>query len=493
MEGVKIHEHEETFGMKAIQPKGLYVLFLTEMWERFGYYTLTTILVLYLSQALHFSDDQSYLLFSALNAMMYLTPVAGGYIADRWLGYRQSIYCGGVLLLIGYLLAATSNLHLFYLGLGFLVLGNGLFKPNVSSIVGTLYGENDPRREGGFTLFYMGINVGALVPPLFTGWVVNHWGWHIAFIFAGIGMLISVVTLFAGRKILGVCGTMPETSTLRLSAFHRVRFYTWFIVAMVIALAVFEVVLYYPAQANWLLIIASFVILLFVLKMIFKNTTHWRNKMLASLILIVLSLMFWALYNQTFTSLMLFANRNLDLTLFGIPITPEFTQFYNSFFIIAISPLLSWLWVKLDPYHLNPSIPTKFAMGIGFMGVGFVILGVAATWFGHGGIISGWWLVLSYLSQTIGELVLSPIGLAMITVLSPKESVGTMMGVWFLTLAAAYAVSGELSLLASIPDKLNLTQSLAVYSHAFWLYGIMALILTLVSIALIPYLKKLSR
>ena len=477
--------------MKATQPKGLYILFLTEMWERFGYYTLTTILVLYLSQGLHFSDGQSDLLFSALNAMMYLTPVAGGYIADRWLGYRQSIYSGGLLLLIGYVLAATSNLYLFYLGMGFLVVGNGLFKPNVSSIVGTLYGENDPRREGGFTLFYMGINVGALVPPLFTGWIVDHWGWHIAFLFAGAGMVISILTLFVGRRILGASGAMPANSVLRLSAAHRIRFYLGFILALLIGLAIAEVILYYPRQANWILIIGAVVILLFVLRMIFKNTTHWRNKMLASLILIVLSLMFWALYNQTFTSLMLFANRNLNLTLFGISITPEFTQFYNSFFIIALSPVLSWLWVKLDRYRLNPSIPTKFALGILLMGVGFVILGVGAAWFGHGGIISGWWLVLSYLSQTLGELVLSPIGLSMITVLSPKESVGTMMGVWFLTLAVAYAVSGELALLAAIPNNLTLTQSLAVYNHAFWLYGCMALALTVVSFALVPYLKKL--
>ena len=479
--------------MKTLQPKGLYVLFLTEMWERFGYYTLTTVLVLYLSQALHFSDEHADLFFSALSAMMYLTPVAGGYIADRWLGYRQSIYCGGVLLLIGYFLAATSEIHAFYLGMGFLILGNGLFKPNVSSIVGTLYGENDPRREGGFTLFYMGINVGALVPPLFTGWVVSHWGWHITFFFAGVGMIISVITLFIGRRILGHCGTMPEHSSLKISLFHRIRFYLCFAFILLIALALFEVVLYFPAQANWVLIAISLIILLFVLRMIFKNTTHWRNKMLASLILIVLSLMFWALYNQTFTSLMLFANRNLNLTLFGIGITPEFTQFYNSFFIIAISPILSWLWIKLDRFGLNPSIPTKFAMGIAFMGLGFVILGIGAKYFGNQGVISGWWLVLSYLSQTIGELVLSPIGLAMITVLSPKESVGTMMGVWFLTLAAAFAVGGELSTFSAIPDQLSTTQSLLVYNQAFWLYGKMALVLTIVSIILIPYLKRLTR
>ena len=474
------------------QPRGLYLLFFTELWERFGFYMVQTLLVLYMSKGLKYSDSSAYFLYGAFTSMLYLTPVIGGYIADKFIGFRQSIVLGGILFIIGYAVMSIPNEKALFLGLSIVIVGNGFFKPNVSSIVGSLYSERDPRRDGGFTLFYMGINIGSLIPPLFAGALVAAYTWGSGFLLASVGILVAMITFVAGSSRLGDAGSIPEESFLRKSKGMQVGFYALLFVGILVAIGVMQILLFHPKETNLILILASFGIIAAVLFYLFQEPGEQRRKMFACLILILISVGFWAIYNQTFTSLMLFAERNMSKNLLGITIDAEFTQFFNPFFIIILSPLLSKLWVDLDARGKNPSTPMKFALGIFFMAIGFFALGLGVLYFHtEGGDASPWWLIISYFLQTIGELLISPIGLAMVTRLSPPKLVGMMMGVWFLTQAGAFAIGGGLATLSDVPKSIEGIQSLDIYSHAFFIYGLIAFVLAIFSLILVPFLKRL--
>lgn len=472
------------------QPRGLYLLFFTELWERFGFYTLQTIIVLYMIKALNLTDDHAYLLYGAFSSMLYLTPVLGGYLADRYLGFQKAVMFGGGLLILGYLLLAIPLKGLFFLGLGVIIVANGLFKPNVSSLVGALYQTTDPRREGGFTLFYMGINLGSLFPPLIAGWLVSHYGWHSGFLLAAFGMTLGWGIFIFGKSRLRACGSVPATSLLRDRG-ESLSFYSLFFLGIIGCVALMWLLLHFPAEADLLLGVSSLIVLLVVLLALFKEKPAQRNKMVACLVLILISVGFWALYNQTFTSLILYADRSTSKEWLGLTIDAEFTQFFNPFFIILLSPLFSRLWGILTVKKKNPSIPMKFSLGIFSMGLGFFFLGLGGKYFSDQGEVSAWVLAGSYFLQTVGELLLSPIGLSMITTLSPKHLVGMMMGVWFLTQSAAFAIGGGLATLCSIPKEATPQQTLAIYDKAFLIYGGISLVLAFFSLGLVPYLKRL--
>lgn len=473
------------------QPRALYFLFSTELWERFGFYALQTIIILYMTQGLKFTDVKANNLFAAFSSLLYLTPAIGGYLADRYLGFQRAIIIGGILLMLGYCLMIFSNENMFFWGLSVLIVANGFFKPNVSSIVGELYEPGDPRRDGAFTLFYMGINIGALIPPLFIGYLVKSYGWHVGFIFPAIGMLIGLIVFLAGRAMLKGAGSIPKISPLTRggkSAFlFNLALYPGIVIAIILCYYAFD----FPNIASLLVIIAAILLGLVTLGFILKETKDQRNKMLAALILVAISVVFWALYNQVFTSLTLYADRNMQQVWLGIPVNAEAMQFFNPFFIIALSPLLSRLWIWLDIKKLNPSYPTKFAFGVLFMSLGFLLLAYCSRFAVTNGLNSSWWLVFSYLLQTIGELLLSPIGLSMITVLSPKYLVGMMMGVWFFSQAASFAIGGHLANLAAIPAGTSVVQSMAIYNSAFTLLGVVSFVFALFCFFTIPFLKRM--
>lgn len=471
------------------QPKGLYSLFLTELWERFGFYTVQTILVLYLISKLGYSDKSAYLLYGTFSSLLYLTPFIGGFLADRYLGFRRCVILGGILLCIGYAIMGLPSVKALFIGLSIIIAGNGLFKPNVSSLLGSFYRGTDPRREGGFTIFYMGINIGGMLPPLFIGAFVAAYSWGSGFLLAALGMVFSLSIFFFTRKLLEKQGNIPEKSPLR--AKKNKKFYGWLFLGIIASIALCHLLFYYPEEADFFLIVATLAILGTLLFFLFKERADQRKKLIACLILIALSIGFWAIYMQTFTSLILFAQRNIHKEIFGIPINAEFTLFFNPFFIIALSPLFSRLWTWLEMKRINPSIPFKFSLGILCIGIGFLVLSIGTRCCNTDGIASLWWLICSYFIQTIGELLLSPIGLAMITRLAPARLVGTMMGVWFMTLAAAFAIGGPLATLANIPKGTPTAQSLVIYDHAFLIYAGIALTLTVLSFSLVPYLKRL--
>ncbi|ALB23530.1 Dipeptide and tripeptide permease B [Piscirickettsia salmonis] len=352
--------------------------------------------------------------------------------------------------------------------------------------------QDDPRRDGGFTLFYMGINIGALIPPIFAGDLVHQHGWHSGFLLAAVGMLIGLISFIYGRYRLQGKGGIPKDSPLyrQLSTYFN-RVYFLLACTIVICAFIIHALFKIPTITSTVLIIASILIVFWVLIIALRESDDIRNKMIAALILTVISVGFWALYNQTFTSLMLFAERNMQPNFLGMTINAEFTQFFNPFFIILLSPILSQLWLKLDRFKLNPSTPNKFFLSTIFMLFGFMILAFATRYLGQNGMVSAGWLVASYFLQTVGELLISPIGLAMITVLVPRHLVGMMMGVWFLSQAAAFSFSGFLATISVVPEGLSVTQSLFVYAHAFYQFSWVGLGLCIVTLALIIPVRKL--
>ncbi len=478
-----------TKNMPDAQPKMLYLLFFTELWERFGFYTIQAILILYMTHGLLMQDNKANLLYAVFSSLLYLTPTIGGYLADRYLGFQRAITIGGILFIIAYLVSALANQTFFFLGLSILICANGFFKPNVSSIVGELYQENDPRRDGGFTIFYMGINIGALIPPLIAGALVTKYGWHAGFILAAIGMTVGQIIFMFGKKHLNGAGLYPKGRKTKKPVSKL--FYLFLTLGTVLSIALCMMAFNYPAITNIIIEVAAVVILLVVIYFLIKEPLAQRKKMFASLVLIIISVAFWSLYNQAFTSLTLFADRNMTHSMLGLHLDAEATQFFNPLFIILLSPILSRLWIRLDHKNLNPSIQMKFALGVLLISAGFLLLAFGAKFFGVDGQTSPWWLFASYLLQTIAELLISPIGLAMITVLCPKHLVGMMMGVWFFSQAASFAVGGTLANLAAIPLHLSPAASLPIYTHAFILYGLIALPVAVMSFALVPFLTRM--
>lgn len=473
------------------QPPALYLLFFTELWERFGFYTVQTIIILYMTKGLLMPDNEANLLYASFSSLLYITPVIGGYLADKFMGFQRTITLGGILFTLAYLICAFNDRTMFFLGLSILICANGFFKPNVSSIVGELYGKEDPRRDGGFTIFYMGINVGALIPPLIAGTLVDRYGWHAGFLLAAAGMILGQLTFLFGKKYLHGAGTRPENTKLLTK--HPIKFYTLLFIGLLLCIGLCMLAFHYPTTTNAVVEITAVLLIGLVLFYLIKEPMSDRKKMLAALVLIIISAAFWSLYNQTFTSLMLFADRNMEKHFLGFPFDAEATQFFNPFFIIVLSPVLSRLWINLDRVSLNPSTQSKFFLGLFFLCFGFLFLAFCTKFFNQAGLVSPSWLAICYLLQTVGELLISPIGLAMITVLSPKHLVGMMMGVWFFAQAASFAVGGFLANIAALPKLLPPTESIVIYTHAFFIYGLIALGMTLVSLALIPLLNRLIK
>lgn len=473
------------------QPQGLYLLFFTELWERFGFYTLQTIIILYMSKGLLMPDAEANILYAAFSGLLYLTPVVGGYLADRYLGFQRAIIFGGILFIIGYTLAAMPGKQMFFLGLSVIICANGFFKPNVSSLVGELYKKNDPRRDGGFTIFYMGINIGALIPPVIAGALVTRYGWHSGFALAAIGMLIGQLVFQLGRKQLNGAGFYPKKNKRHIPL--KSYFYAILFSSVLIAIVLFQYALQHPVTTNEIIDVVGAILILVVAFVLYKQPMHERKRMFAALMLIIISIAFWSLYNQQFTSLMFFADRNMYQHFLGIPFDAEATQFFNPFFIIALSPILSRFWIRMDGKGLNPSTQMKFFLGVLMVSLAFLLLAFATRYFGHDGQISPWWLCASYLLQTVGELLISPIGLAMITVLCPEGFIGMMMGVWFFAQTLSFSVGAVLANIAAVPEHLSAAASLPIYEHAFLMFGLISLGLTVVSLICVPFISRLVR
>ena len=432
------------------QPVGLSTLFFTEMWERFSFYGIRPLLVLFMTAAITsggfgFDRETASSIVGIYAACVYLTALPGGWIADRLLGLRRAIWYGGVLIALGHLSIALSIKFAhsaFFIGLILIVLGTGLLKPNISAIVGDLYPEGGSRRDAGFSIFYMGINIGALVAPLVTGYLGERVGWHLGFGAAGVGMLIGLITYrLRADKTLGDVGVAPASTDP--AEHRRIKL----IVGASIGIIVLLVVLTMSglmhinpvsmAQKMTLLIVAMALVYFIYLFVGGRLDIEDKKRVVVIILLFIFAAIFWSGFEQAPTSLNLFARDYTNRVVFGWEMPTLWLQAANSVFVIALAPVFAALWIGLGNRGKDPSSVAKFAWGLFFAGLGFVVMLIASNIVIKGGgnvRVSPWWLVLSYLFQTFGELSLSPVGLSSMTKLAPFKFKGQMMGVWFLSL-----------------------------------------------------------
>ncbi|NCX93935.1 MAG: MFS transporter [Gammaproteobacteria bacterium] len=467
------------------QPRGLSVFFLTEMWERYGFYALQGTLILFLTDRFEFSDTLSDAILGTFLAMVYLTPIIGGYLADRLLGFKHAIILGGILLCIGYaLLATTYNINLIYLYLSTIAIGTGLLKANVSSLLGSLYQEKDPRRDSGFTLFYVGINLGTILAMCASGYIIRYLGWHWNYGTASLGLLIGTLTFILGSKLFQI----KDHKTIPFSALGCFKAYI--IVALIIGIC--TGLLDDEDIAKWMALAAG-TVCIFVLSYIsIGETRRQKERLVAYFLLGVLQMIFWAIFFQAFFSFNLFIDRAVNHEIWGFNIpTPLFIAI-ESLGVIGFGPLMGWAWSALARSRFNPSTPVKFSFGLIFLLISMGIILVGIHFQSAVGIVAPLWIALMYLFVSLGELSISPIGLSMVTYLANPKFVGVMMGVWFFTLGLGGKLAGVLATYAAIPsdikDPLKVT---AIYQQAFIKFLILTAIVTACSIVLIPVIKRL--
>jgi POT family proton-dependent oligopeptide transporter len=452
-------------------PAGLRTLFFAELWERFSYYGMRALLVLFMTApiaagGLGWSVAKAGPIYGLYTAMVYLLALPGGWIADRILGQRKSVFWGGVVIMMGHIALAIPSENTFYLGLALVVVGTGLLKPNISTMVGRLYAPDDARRDAGFSIFYMGINLGALLAPLVTAslaqedWfkrVLTSWGfspvssWHWAFGATAVGMFLGLVWYVVDRKTLGEAGLHPEVSGDEEAARVRIQFWRGFGVVAVIAVAVAAlhlsgtIVLTANKVSNTFGVLLLLTVVVFFAWLFLSGgwTSEERKRLVVIAVLFLGAAVFWSVFEQAGSTLNLFAERNTQKTLLGKPIPAAYFQSLNSLFIVMLAPLFAWLWVRLGRH--DPSSPAKFTIGLVFVALGFAVLIVAAQRAQQGVLVSPLWLTATYLLHTIGELCLSPVGLSAMTRLAPARIAGLTMGIWFLGASVGNYLGGRVA------------------------------------------------
>ena len=428
-------------------PRGLYTLFFSEMWERFCYYGMRALLTLYLIKSLAMGDAEAFGIYGAYTALVYAAPVLGGRIADRLLGYRNAVVLGGILMCIGEFLILGGTDTWLYVGMGAIIVGNGYFKANISTIVGKLYADDDPRRDSGFTIFYIGINVGALLATTVCAEVGNIYGAHYGFALAGFGMILGTLTFWMGRKNYEHAAMPPDPEKLNSPAFLGLNWHQFTIAASLLAIPVLYLLIVNNWIVGYLLAATAVYVVYSLIAEAIKDGNVARDRMLMMIVMFAFNIVFWACFEQAGTSLTLFAERNVDRHLFGWEMGAATTQFFNPAFILIFGSIFSIMWIKLTEAGRNPSIPMKFGLGIIQLGLGYlVVYGIQSL-----GLVSPefkmplFTLVFLYMLHTTGELFLSPIGLSMVTKLAPKRMTGTAMGGWFLSFAGANYVAAILA------------------------------------------------
>ncbi|MFM2361076.1 MAG: hypothetical protein RLY16_3069 [Bacteroidota bacterium] len=482
---------------KGKHPKQIYLLFFTEMWERFTFYGNRALLIMYMVTQLKFDDAKSNMIYGVHQSLMYALPVLGGFLADRYLGQRKSILWGGILLATGSFVMAIPIQASFFIGMSIMIVGNGYFKPNISTIVGNLYKEDDARRDAGFSLFYMGINLGAALGGLICGYVGKEINWHIGFGIAGIFMLLGLTVFYKKQHTLGPIGLAPETPILTKSNLQR-RNGAIYLLSLA-AVPIFVLILSNHEWYSYMINPFGIVALIYVLWIGFKSGLENFSKIIAALVLTLFSSLFWAFYEQGGGSLNLFADRNVNMHMLGFQLSSTaINNFINSFFVVVLTPFFIWLWIWLAKQKREPNAAVKFGLGIIQLGLGFFSFVWGAS-LSNDGLVSFFYFALGYLFMTTGEMCLSPIGLSAITKLSPKKMVGIMMGMWFLASSYGQYLAGLIGTLMAIPGEdatgkaMSTQASLAVYTGVFSKIAWVSLASGILLLILSPWLKKMMR
>jgi POT family proton-dependent oligopeptide transporter len=488
-------------------PKGLSTLFFTEMWERFSYYGMRALLILFMTAplaagGLGFDTAKAGAIYGTYVSLVYITSLPGGWLADRFLGQRRATLYGGVLIMLGHISLAIPSMSSFYAGLGLVTLGTGLLKPNISTMVGELYTPEDERRDAGFSLYYMGINTGAFIAPLVCGWfaqseqfrgilgamgIAPESSWHWGFAMAAVGMFFGLVQYLAGWKHLGSAGMYPAPAESPEAANAQRRLLRIGLAAVVgIAVLVWALaaagVVRITAQgvSNVLGVVLLLTTVAFFAWMFLA--AHWtpeeRKRLIVVLVLFVAALIFWSVFEQAGSTLNLFAQRATRTEAFGIAFPPSWLQSVAPFLLVVLSPVFAWIWWRLGPR--DPSSPTKFTIGLVCVSLSFAILVIPAQAAEQGIRVSPLWLVATYFLHTVGELCLSPVGLSAMTRLAPARIVGLTMGVWFVALSVGNYLGGRVG---GLYESFSLPQ----------LFGVVALFAAAAAVVLALLIRPIRR
>lgn len=464
-------------------PRGLRTLFLTELWERFSYYGMRALLILFMtaplsSNGMGFGTAEAGAIYGLYTGSVYLLSLPGGWVADKILGARRTVLYGGCIIALGHYCLAIPNTTTFFLGLVIIVIGTGLLKPNISTMVGELYQQNDPRRDAGFSIYYMGINLGAFIAPLFCSYLGEKVNWHYGFALAGIGMTVGVIQYAFGSSLLGEAGLRPPAASRDIGRF-QLGGAAFLLLIVVGGWLASTGAISLTALSSGFGVLLTFIVLVLFAGMLFfgKWTKQERGRIIAIFVLFAAAALFWSIYEQAGSTLSLFAESKTDRTMPGMsgPFPAGWFQSLPALFVIAIAPIFAFLWVRLG--KRNPSSTIKFSIGLVFGGLSLIILLPVAAKTG----VSPLWLTLTYLLQTIGELCISPVGMSTMTKLAPARIGGLIMGIWFVSISVGDYISGRL---ASVFDVMPLPQ-------LFGSVGAIALVLGLVLALFAKPMKRL--
>jgi POT family proton-dependent oligopeptide transporter len=471
---ISVRKREEVAG----HPRGLFVLFYAEMWERFSYYGMRALLVLYLTKHWLYADGRASLIYGAYGALVYITPVLGGVVADRWLGQRKAVFFGGVLLALGHLLMTVEGsggqgdpaINVFWAALAFIIVGSGFLKANISVIVGQLYRLTDVRRDAAYTIFYMGVNVGAALGTILVGYLGETIGWAYGFGLAGIGMICGLIIFVVGRPALQGRGEAPVPLA-------KAREWTLYAVGLG-AVALAWALIQYQSVVQTLLTVSGAAMLLYTLFEAFKLPKEPRDRMFAILFLIALQPVFWGLFEQAGGSLNLYTDKYVDRA--GVP--TSLFQSINPIYIVLFAPLFAWLWQALGRKGLEPSAPAKFSLALLQIGLSFLVFVWGANSVGSAALTPVLFVFLIYLLQTTGELCLSPVGLSAMNRLAPLHLASFIMGAWFYMTAVGNFVAGKIGeATGGKGGAMTKDLTLAIYSKIGWITIGIGVVVLLVS------------
>jgi proton-dependent oligopeptide transporter, POT family len=478
--------------------KAFVVLFFIEIWERFGYYGMASIMVLYMVERLNMADARADIIWGAFSGLVYSTPMLGGYIGDRILGARRTLVLGATTLALGYVaLSIPLNATLFP-AMGLIALGNGLFKVNPNNLVSRLYEGQHSKLDILFTIYYMSLNIGSFVSVLLTPWIKDHpaWivtlgtlrfdSWHLAFGVSAIGMTLGLLNYGAFSKYVRPYGTLPDFEKL-----HWPRFAGVIVASLLIAFALSEII---RSRTAALAVVGTFIALMaYIFVYLLLTVRDYERKRMGACIIFTVMSIIWAVYNQQiYTSLTLFALRNVQHSILGVHVSPAQFQDLNQFWLVLLALPLAWLYDRMAKSPRGDfSIATKYAVGFYLLALGFFLY-AASSFAAHAGIVSSWWLVAGYAAQSLGELLISALGFSMVAQLVPERSRGIIMGAWFLGMGVGMYAGGAIAGLASIPAGVTApSATLHFYTRVFAWLGAGALAAAFVATALIPLLNRM--
>lgn len=495
---------EQIQDFKGKYPKQIWSLFFSEMWERFCFYGMRGMLVFFMISQLKFDDEQANLQYGATQAFVYAFTFVGGLFADKILGFRKSLFWGGLLMIVGSMILATNPHDFFFLGISFTVVGTGFFKPNISTMVGKLYKAGDSRTDAGFSLFYAGINLGALLGgylciaigkgEMLSGLIPEALRWNVAFGLAAVVMVISLINFVFTQRRLGPIGLMPQKMLADGTAIpmEKWKVYGVYALTLVFVPLIMKMVSV-PQYTDYFMWTVGPLTLIYLFYEMTKVTIAERKKLWAALVFIMFSIIFWGIYEQSGGSLSIFAAKNLNKDLLGLD-PNGVNNSGGAFFIIFLAPLLGLFWIWLSKRRLEPNTLIKFGLGFIFLGLGFYVLYFTRFFADLQGMTSLNIFTIALLVITFGELCLSPIGLSIMTKLSTEKLQGMMMGMWFLASAYGQYVAGIIGAnMATAKEGATNMDALLAYTEGYRQLGVYAIIAGLVLIVISPFVRKLMQ